>query len=203
MKIKFLGDTHGLHIRHRELIRDVDGSIGLGDMGLRSTTYGQFEELPDNHYWIRGNHDALDDCAQFVTCLLSFGTIFNKDVFYVAGAETPVFARDLPEEMYENEQLHPSDLLDATEYFSEVKPRVMATHTAPELVVYDILKAMGQGAFGANRTTSFLQAMFELHQPEYWIFGHFHFYYEKVINGCKFICLPELGKDKCTYTLEI
>lgn len=35
--------------------------------------------------------------------------------------------------------------------------------------------------------------MFEMHQPRIWLFGHWHFDFDGVIDGTRFICLGELS----------
>ncbi len=39
---------------------------------------------------------------------------------------------------------------------------------------------------------AYQQAMFEIHQPENWVFGHWHTNFKQCINNTKFKCLPEL-----------
>lgn len=42
-----------------------------------------------------------------------------------------------------------------------------------------------------NITSDGLQAMFEIHQPDIWIFGHHHKSIDTIVNGTRFICLKE------------
>jgi predicted phosphodiesterase len=44
-----------------------------------------------------------------------------------------------------------------------------------------------------TRTGLALQAMFEIHQPEVWLFGHWHINKVQKIGATNFICLAELS----------
>jgi hypothetical protein len=40
-----------------------------------------------------------------------------------------------------------------------------------------------------------LQELFNIHQPKYWYFGHYHNSWSMIINGTRFKCLNELEVD--------
>jgi hypothetical protein len=72
----------------------------------------------------------------------------------------------------------------------------MITHDCPTSVALEMFLSKGLG-FGDNkqiktRTGEALQAMFEIHQPELWVFGHWHNTLKQEINGTIFQCLGEL-----------
>ena len=63
----------------------------------------------------------------------------------------------------------------------------MFSHDCPQAVMEQLF-----GYKEKSRTRQALQQMFELHQPEYWFFGHHHFSVNTVINNTNFMCLKEL-----------
>ncbi len=67
----------------------------------------------------------------------------------------------------------------------------MVTHDAPA----DAIRALFPGARVRRpmwRTMQALGAMFENHQPDLWIFGHWHRSAGAVVDGKRFQCLGEL-----------
>lgn len=84
----------------------------------------------------------------------------------------------------------------------------MVTHDCPESVSLELFIKNGNSIGGTTqfktRTASALQTMFEIHQPELHIFGHWHNNVDQVINGTRFICLDELSYcDVDMNTLEV
>ena len=72
-----------------------------------------------------------------------------------------------------------------------VKSRIMVTHDAPA----DAIRAMFPGdrvRRHLSRTMQALNAMFEYHRPDLWIFGHWHRSAGAVVDGTRFQCLGEL-----------
>ena len=45
-----------------------------------------------------------------------------------------------------------------------------------------------------TRTNAALQRMFEAHQPDRWVFGHYHTRWDAKLNGTRFTCLDMLGR---------
>jgi predicted phosphodiesterase len=201
MKLALIGDVHGRHIDYKILLRNlkekgVEQTIALGDIGFGKSVYGEYETLTNGNMFLRGNHDPLDICVEMDECLCNYGAMYDNDLFYVAGAKTPENLRTLPPEYYTTEELMADELLDATDQYIETEPYIMISHTCPEEIAWDM---MGPKFFGSTRTTQQLQTMFQAWQPKYWIFGHFHMKYQKLVNGCLFTCLEELK----SFTLEL
>ena len=88
---------------------------------------------------------------------------------------------------YATEELSYSQLGKAVDNYIYDSPRVMFSHTCPSSVKKQLFNYDE-----SSRTEQALQVMFELHQPEYWFFGHFHKSVDELINGTRFICLAEL-----------
>jgi hypothetical protein len=44
-----------------------------------------------------------------------------------------------------------------------------------------------------SRTRDALSAMWSIHKPDLWVFGHWHKNMTAVFDGCQFTCLNELS----------
>jgi len=86
-------------------------------------------------------------------------------------------------------------LYRAIEIYEEAKPRVMITHDCPTLAATRLFfdtRLAPSGRQIQTRTAAAFQTMFEIHQPEAWYFGHWHFTVSTEIEGTKFQCIGEL-----------
>jgi hypothetical protein len=90
--------------------------------------------------------------------------------------------------------------------YAIVRPRVMITHDCPTQAAIDIFQKRGllwggrEAKLENTRTASALQAMFEIHQPDFWFFGHWHHTLHQKIHNTHFQCLGEL--DYIDFDLE-
>lgn len=84
----------------------------------------------------------------------------------------------------------------------ETKPKIMVTHDCPESVAAMILgtiPCLESGGFMkmdprfASRTREAFDRMFGAHQPQLWLFGHWHVPFDYLYRGTRFVCLPELA----------
>ena len=80
----------------------------------------------------------------------------------------------------------------------------MVSHECPLCMKID--SVTNKWKFDHNsRTELMLQSMFEIHQPDYWIYGHHHKFLEKDFNGTHFVCLHELINgpiNDCIYEIK-
>lgn len=112
-------------------------------------------------------------------------------LFFVRGAWSIDFAnRTLGVDLWENEELTEEELKRAVKMYEEVKPSIVISHTCPHSVK-EHLQIYGTRV--KTRTSAYLQQMFDIHQPKLWVFGHHHQEFDKVIGGCRFVCLQELA----------
>lgn len=214
--IRLIGDVHGKNKRYREVIRGCPRSIQLGDMGIGFLHYGgdrhgQFQQNPPfdamaegNHRFIRGNHDAPIACRKHKFWIPD-GTV-EDDIMFIGGAVS--IDREFRIKGYswwEDEEPSIPELLTMVDVYKMIKPKIMVTHEVPESVAKVMCEASGSPKFNdGSRCRQAFQSMFEIHQPQLWLGGHWHRSFNRIINGTRFIILNELEWiDLDTDTLEI
>lgn len=199
MLIRFIGDVHGKYKQYKRIIKGCERSIQVGDMGVgfidtRPTHEGRwlfnppFDAMNPNHEFIRGNHDNPGVCKQQKLCIRD-GTV-RDDMMFIGGAYS--IDRCYRKEGYDwwqDEELSYAELSTMIDIYLAARPRIMVTHDCPMYVQAHIHSHHIEN----TRTNGALENMFELHQPELWIFGHHHVHFDKVIKSTRFICLPELA----------
>lgn len=207
---RIIGDIHGkiydyrsyslvTGIRGRQIV-EPERSIQVGDFGIGffSAFWHQNEiewqkEHPQ-HRFIRGNHDDPVMCKS-MPGWIEDGTV-EGDVMYVGGAWSIDHEwRTAGVDWWPDEELSYEELEKLITKFGEVKPRVMITHDCPTSVAWDMFISKGDAFPGPQiktRTGEAFQAMFEIHQPELWVFGHWHNTRKMEKNGTTFQCLGEL-----------
>lgn len=204
-KLAIIGDVHGKRGEYLNITDKYEYTFQVGDMNF---SYNHMHSLdPEKHKFIGGNHDnyslLLGDPVPHY--LGDFGTWkINDDlkIWFMRGAwsidkswRTPGIDW-WPEEQLTNEQCE-----EAYDDYVKTKPDIVVTHDAPKriypylgLPVYDgNLWAVNSNCYIPSRTPEILDKMLNRHTPKMWFFGHHHRSLNRVENGCKFICLPELG----------
>lgn len=198
-RTRIIGDIHGDFYIYRMLLDDWDGqSIQVGDFGIGFAGDYWHENVNDfhkntNHSFIRGNHDNPDMCKKEMIGCIADGTV-KDDVMYIGGAwSIDQNTRTPGLDWWRDEQLSQSELDMLIDVYATVKPRVMITHDCPTLAAYYMFikdgHSISQRTMYLTRTGEALQRMFEIHQPEFHFFGHWHITKQMEINGTKFHCL--------------
>jgi len=211
MLTRIIGDIHGkfydyeVHCLKMGVRHNTDHvperSIQVGDFGIGfysdywHSEVGHWQNDSPTHRFIRGNHDDPEKCKT-MPGYIEDGTV-EGDVMFVGGAWSIDHAWRTPGvSWWADEELSVLEFERIISKYEQVKPRVMITHDCPTSVAWEIFLSKGLGLAGApqikTRTGEALQAMFELHQPELWVFGHWHNTRKQVINGTTFQCLGEL-----------
>lgn len=191
----FIGDVHGKINKYKSLLRDMDYSIQIGDMGIGFPGI-ELDLVHPNHKFIRGNHDSPDVCRQHSNYLGDYGFIEECGIFYVGGAWSIDAAfRTAGVTWWADEELSYDEFNQAAKLYYEKKPKIMVTHEGPSSITTEII--LNHSPFQTkevinNKTMLELDKMFQGYQPEIWIFGHHHVSYRKTIKGTQFICLEEL-----------
>ncbi|YCM42066.1 hypothetical protein V2O64_12215 [Verrucomicrobiaceae bacterium 227] len=80
---------------------------------------------------------------------------------------------------------------EAFDLHVKIKPRVVVTHDAPASL-FESGGPMELNPFYPSSTAGFLQALFDAHAPEIWLFGHHHLSRDFVLKETRFRCLAEL-----------
>jgi predicted phosphodiesterase len=214
---RFIGDVHG-YKNELKLILDnipdhITNVVQVGDLGVG---FGQGDYWHDsinsmlenvNGKFIRGNHDNPNTCKKMSTWIPN-GTIVN-DVMYLGGAWSIDYQwRTMGVDIWEDEELSIEELNQLIDIYDLVRPSIMVTHDTAETAAAQLFINTGESLAGGvqfrTKTGSALEAMFNIHKPKIWIFGHWHRDKDEVINGTRFICLNELSYcDVDMETLEV
>ena len=208
---RIIGDIHGktydyrayalvTGVRGRQIV-EPERSIQVGDYGIGFFSAFwherevEWQKEHPQHRFIRGNHDDPALCKT-MPGYIEDGTA-EGDVMFVGGAwSIDKDWRTPGVDWWEDEELSTEELNKIIEKYEQAKPRVMITHDCPTSVAWEMFLSKGLG-LGDNkqiktRTGEALQAMFEIHQPELWFYGHWHNTRKAVIEGTEFQCLGEL-----------
>lgn len=224
MSITIIGDVHGQTKTYQKWLRDnldpSQRSIQIGDMGLGFAGVGLPAPgqpiLPLNHKFFRGNHDDPVRCKKHPNYLGDFGFLEADSVFWVAGAWSIDRAMRIEGiSWWAEEELSYSELEKAIDLYNQVKPRFVLSHEAPAVAAKVLLYSLMGTYFAekaqcqASRTAQALEAMLMLHEPEKWIFGHYHVDKKFFVPGkqTEFICIGGImqfngGEQPHTYELD-
>lgn len=190
----FIGDVHAKFADYHRLIQDLPESIQLGDMGIGFRDFTPSEN--ENHRFIRGNHDNPHICMLTPGYLGEFGYLEEHEIFFLGGAWSIDQAYRIEgRDWWPEEELDYAQFSDAMELYKKIRPKTVITHGCP-FSMYDFLMDNPLTPIKIKkhkcRTASALDAMFQEHQPEKWIFAHFHRSAEFEMNGTFFKALNEL-----------
>lgn len=196
--MKFIGDIHAKLYDYSQLIRKCDGpSIQVGDFG-----YGffsdQFKEKTfknldmTQHKFIRGNHDC-PSLAKKQPTFIKDGSVYNN-VFCVGGAWSIDKNMRTPGiDWWKDEELSYEEFGHVIDAYSIIKPDIVCTHDCPSSASYEMFVKKYNKPNYKTLTGNALQIMFEIHQPKFWVFGHWHTDMVMKMDGTKFICVGELS----------
>lgn len=188
-----VGDIHGKVKKFELLLKNFEHEqvIQLGDFGFKS-----------HHEWALKNHEKYNfkvlfgnhDYYPMVNEKHSLGewgvqNHENSVVFWVRGAESiDKHLRTEGKDWFREEEIGYVGFMDILQHYENIKPEIMITHDCPSM----IMEIMFGKESNKSITSQGLGAMFNIHQPKKWIFGHHHKSDTMMVNGCEFICLNEL-----------
>jgi len=204
MITRIVGDIHGrFHDYSTSVLHGCDNSIQVGDFGIGfagdywHNKVSEFQTENPGHRFIRGNHDNPEKCKTMLG-FIQDGKIEN-DVMFIGGAWSIDYAwRTEGIDWWADEELSIGELSRLIDVYETVKPRVMITHDAPTYITFQMFVQSGLAIGGNNakkintKTGQALQAMFDIHQPEEWFFGHWHVTMQSKFGRTMFHCLGEL-----------
>jgi hypothetical protein len=192
--ITLIGDVHGKYKRYHEIIREKDRhpyTIQLGDFGF---DYGTVFNVDDQkHKIIGGNHDHYDRIIHIPHYLGDFGysCLNGVNFFYYRGAYSiDRQYRTVGIDWWEQEQVTIDQFMKARELYRSTKPKIVISHDCPDDIGFRMLEPHQKKY--ENITGWALQELLNIHQPELWIFGHWHNSKTIQYGNTKFICLNEL-----------
>lgn len=202
-----IGDVHGAIGTYLDLLANLVTEhispievFQVGDMGLGFDGVN----LPElkNHRFIRGNHDDPALCAKHPNYAGDFG--YKEGLFWLGGAYSIDKSYRLAYEQlnkkkvwWEDEEISDEQLETAFRLYRRFKPKTVITHDGPDRATLTVLTQMqvlkpGQKKI-ETRTGKALQRMFEVHQPDQWLFGHYHFDTTFTVMNTKFTCINSLS----------
>jgi hypothetical protein len=196
---RIIGDCHHNFHRYYDIVKDITHpSILLGDCGIFTEDDSrQFQELnlaPQQHTFIRGNHDNPKVCRKNPHYLGDFGcmTLAGYRIFYISGAysiDTPY--RTCGVDWWPDEQLSSEDMDLCYDLYTDYKPDIVLSHDCPSLIARQFI---GGSIPALDRTKSFLQRLCNGHAPRAWYFGHHHISWQSdpYMYHTHFQCLAEL-----------
>lgn len=203
-RLRFIGDVHGKIQDYLKLANGAEYTIQVGDMGFHED-YQQINLDDDRHRFIKGNHDDYDAYTSYE--LGDWGCYdvpnFGR-VFFLRGAwsidnqiRRSMDAARGTKTIWDEEEIPYASLCDALAFYQKEKPDLVVTHEAPSCITREIADPQVARLFGyedpiRTRTGECLQAMFDSHQPQEWVFGHYHVSWHEFRNGTFFHCLNEL-----------
>jgi hypothetical protein len=185
-----IGDVHGKLDQYISLVKEQDRSVQVGDMGFNYQELSQLNHK--NHIFIPGNHDNYDNLPLHALGDFGHHTTFPVPFFYVRGADSVDKQYRLPYiSWWPNEQLSYSEGQDCLNLYEMIKPDLVISHDCP----LSVLKCLHARLFSPNGsfTNQLLDEMWNIHQPNKWIFGHHHMDVSIKLDDTEFICLDELS----------
>ncbi len=207
--MRYIGDTHGRWQAYKRLIKEVPASIQVGDLGVgflrtQGPNVGETYSNPPhalmvkhNARFIRGNHDNPAACRKHSQWIADGTYDPVTETMFIGGAYSIDKAYRIPGySWWPDEELSYAELKERINVYEMIKPKIMVTHDAPQAVAAEVIRPLlmqGFSKFESTRTRDAFQQMWAMHSPVLWIFGHYHVSFDHVLQGTRFICLPELG----------
>jgi len=196
----FIGDVHGKYNRYRDIIRDCENTIQVGDLFFffgPATTENWLPNPPydsmvaGRHRFIRGNHDNPGVCREHSQYIRD-GHV-EGHMMFIGGGLSIDRAHRVPNYTYwENEECSYLQFQTLIQRYLDVRPDIMVTHDCPESVAEVIMNFNPAKYDDPSRTRHAFQAMLKDYSPRIWVFGHWHRSFDQVVNGTRFVCLAEL-----------
>lgn len=171
-----------------------ENSIQVGDFGIGFFTPYWHESVRDwmkvhtGHRFIRGNHDDPAMCKT-MPGYIADGTVEDDKMFIGGAWSIDHEMRTEGKDWWRDEELSSKELYDLLDVYCTVKPRVMFTHDCPTAIAWEMFVSRDGYSQHKTRTGEALQAMWEMHKPEMWFFGHWHQTRDLTLFGTKFQCV--------------
>ena len=201
-KLRIVGDVHGKIAEYIEIVKDVDYSIQIGDMGFN---YSALDALDPYRHWVfGGNHDNyLKRGDEFIYqpphFLGDFGMIISGIFFVRGGLSIDKKWRTEGFDWFPDEELSYARSKECLDAYCSAKPMIVLSHECPQSIISMFTSFSDKETMDKfdcrlpSSTSMLLEQMYYHHQPELWIFGHYHIDREIKYQETIFRCLNELS----------
>lgn len=206
--MRYIGDIHGKYRQYKPIIKGVPASIQVGDLGVgfrrtQGPNVGEIYGNPPhalmvehNATFIRGNHDNPAVCKEHSQWIPDGHYDPKTGTMFIGGADSiDKQFRIKDYSWWEDEELPYGELSRLVGYYESTKPKIMVTHDAPQMIAHEVIRPMlmqNYAKFETTRTRQAFQQMWQIHQPDLWIFGHYHVSFDAMHGNTRFVCLAEL-----------
>jgi hypothetical protein len=188
--LRIIGDVHGDAAALTEARAGHQNAIQIGDMG-----YGFGHDSGLNHAitfnggvrFFRGNHDNPSRCLRHKKHLTSG---WHGEGFFIVGGGMSIDyeRRTAGLNWWPDEEHSARELQALVDEFDRWKPRLVLSHEGPHSITNQMFTPRWEFH---SATAQALQAMFEAHQPDLWLFGHWHRDRELMQGNTLFACVGE------------
>lgn len=187
-----IGDVHGKLAEYKKIIDTCESSICVGDFGFQYEWDWYLKNVANSsvgfHYINPGNHDFGPYMSDKSISLGNYSQFWKQNIFTVRGAfSIDKVYRMQDRDWFSNEELTYQEGLEAFDVYCEMKPKIVISHDCPQFIRESWFKI-----YDKSNTSNLLQAMWEEHEPEIWIFGHHHKSKSELLGNTMFRCLAEL-----------
>lgn len=188
-QILVVGDIHGKLVRYHNLIQNKQPkqSIQLGDFGF-AREHDWFLSTMDTekHKVLFGNHDDYTYLNREHS-LGDYAVLHGGEIMAVRGGYSIDKARrTMGVDWWAEEEMNFETWVQCIDAYTKTRPSIVLSHECPADAVEQMF-----GITSSSNTAKGLQALFDIHQPKLWVFGHHHKSCRKVIEGTEFVCLAE------------
>jgi len=158
----------------------------------KSLRYWNVVKYDPRHRWITGNHDDPGLSHKHRYCLSPWGYDPKMDLFWISGGYSIDRAyRTIDIDWWEDEEISYEELQKAVDIFHQAKPRYVASHECPATAQFGMFPDTTKRLIN-NRTKLAMEEMLMGHQPEIWVFGHYHLAKRKQIGQTYFVCCGDV-----------
>lgn len=203
--MRYIGDLHGdMTGLYNRALRGSTASVQVGDFGRGFLAPG-IKELVDefhtdhpSHKFIRGNHDDPADCRSAPGWIPDGTYDPVTETMYIGGAwsidkepSEKWRGRTAGRDWWPDEELSIPELERIRADFVYFKPKIVVTHDCPRSVAMHLFfrPPFDTRNHFRTRTSEALDVMLRDHQPDVWLFGHWHEDHRVQIGQTEFICL--------------
>jgi predicted phosphodiesterase len=189
--LRIIGDVHADFNALKLLTRRHQNSIQIGDLGLGFDRDRWLNEVLDDQEglrFFRGNHDQPDACKTHPKHLASG---MHDERFFVVGGGYSIDHEIRKRKnwgWWADEEHSATELAALVDEFERRKPRLVISHEGPSAVTDAMFAPKWKFR---SATAQALDAMLETHQPDLWLFGHWHRNRDLRMGKTRFICVGE------------